>query len=246
MWTVSFSFLFFLPAHSIAQLSVNGVEYGFYQSGYDYSLIQWDKLTHAVDFDFPLNSNGTLNASPQTDFISAAESNCVRPIMCVYSFDPSVMHSVLSNPAFYQNVITQILKDFKTYGYQGVNIDFEGMYSSDKTNFTNFITDLADQVYSNNSNYEVTCAGGGYDGGSNGTSPFDLFSVASATDGWLTPEFSSSCPLSAFARVSLYFVKAIEGKPRAMAAVECHRATVDVRRSDGRTGCGCLFDEAFA
>ena len=132
--------------------------YWEYQTSKNY--LHYDLLTHIVVFDFEADSLGNLSNPlrwPWTEVINAAHSNNVKIIMCVTCFDRDRIRSIISNlkikTIFFENVL-KIVRDFNL---DGVNIDFESLYSADEgTPINNFMKDLSEFMHSNINNTEIS------------------------------------------------------------------------------------------
>ena len=115
--------------------------------------LHYNLLTHIACFDFTTDSNGNISNPaywPWTDVINAAHSKGVKIIMSVVNFNKDDIHKIITNSTSRQNLIKNILTKIKVYKLDGVNIDFEGLYTSDRgSNITNFLTVLTDSVHTN-------------------------------------------------------------------------------------------------
>lgn len=115
---------------------------------------QFDLLTHIALFDFSVNSaTGAIGNPPNwpwTDLINAAHSNGVKVIMCVVEFDNDNIHTIITNQTVKNNFFEKVKGKIETYNLDGINIDFEGLHSSDRSNNINtFMVELTDYVHSN-------------------------------------------------------------------------------------------------
>jgi len=63
-------------------------------------------------------------------------------VLTVTLFNSNAISSFLSNANYRQNLITTLVNSVSSAGADGVNIDFEGLPSSQKENMVQFITDL--------------------------------------------------------------------------------------------------------
>ena len=63
-------------------------------------------------------------------------------VLTVTLFNSNAISSLLSNANYRQNLITTLVNSVSSAGADGVNIDFEGLPSSQKENMVQFITDL--------------------------------------------------------------------------------------------------------
>jgi spore germination protein YaaH len=124
------------------------------------SYLRYELLTHIAIFDFSADSLGNISYPlrwPWIDVINAAHSNNVKVIMCITCFDKYKIRSIISNSKnksnFFENVLT-IVKDFNL---DGVNIDFENLYSSDEGNpINNFMNDLTEFIHSYQNDLEIS------------------------------------------------------------------------------------------
>ncbi|HGY55389.1 MAG TPA: T9SS type A sorting domain-containing protein [Caldithrix abyssi] len=136
------------------------------------STLKYDLLSHIAAFDFNVSASGSIgNPSywPWTDVINAAHDKGVRVIMTAVNFDKDEIHTILTDTtvknAFFRNVKSKIA-NFKL---DGVNIDFEGLYTADRGSLLNdFMSELTDYVHTNLPGAEVSFAGpavnwGGWD-----------------------------------------------------------------------------------
>lgn len=94
---------------------------------------------------FAANSKGELYHDYQADFkgtLDWARSKGIRTHASVVLMGSDPLHTLLSNKDNRNRLITALVKEVKTSGYDGVNIDFELMSASDADNFTTFLREL--------------------------------------------------------------------------------------------------------
>jgi spore germination protein YaaH len=141
-----------------------------YQSVRNY--LQYDLLSHIAAFDFSVDVNGNLsNPSywPWTDVINAAHSNGVKVILVAVNFSTSEIHTILTTSSVKEALFANIKSKIAAYKLDGVNIDFEGMSSSDRGALLNgFMSELTSYIHDNCPGSEVSFAGpavnwGGWD-----------------------------------------------------------------------------------
>ena len=107
---------------------------------YDYSL-----LSTIAYFGAEANSTGDIDnwhSWPPNNLISTAHSAGVEVVLTVTLFNSNAISLLLSNANYRQNLITTLVNSVSSAGADGVNIDFEGLPSSQKENMVQFITDL--------------------------------------------------------------------------------------------------------
>lgn len=90
------------------------------------------------------DNNGNLISRANANYVQSAHNNgyTVWPLI-TNGFNPDLSAGVLENATARQNLINNIIKNVDTYKVDGINIDFENMYKSDKDLFTQFINDLS-------------------------------------------------------------------------------------------------------
>ena len=112
-----------------------------------YTRVRWDLISHIGLFDFAVDSAGVVSSPvdwPWNPALDSAAANKVQVIMTIADFDSNSAHYLISNAAsknnFYQNVKSLI----SAYGFAGVNIDFEVLKASDKSQpIVSFLSELS-------------------------------------------------------------------------------------------------------
>lgn len=132
-----------------------------YWVGSVYTNYDWDMLSDFCYFDYsvsPTTGNNT-NASfawATSAAVTAAKTHSVNIHFCATLF---ASHSTFwASATAQQTFITNAINLLNSRGGNGLNIDFEGMGSSDKTPFKNFMLNLCNQVHAANPNYKVSMA----------------------------------------------------------------------------------------
>ncbi|MES2763561.1 MAG: glycosyl hydrolase family 18 protein [Bacteroidota bacterium] len=132
-----------------------------YWVGSVYTNYDWNMLSDFCYFDYSVspttgnNTNGSFAWSTSAA-VTAALSNSVNVHFCATLFGS---HSTFwASSTAQQTFITNAINLLQSRGGNGINIDFEGMGSSDKIPFTAFMTSLCNQVHAANPNYKVTMA----------------------------------------------------------------------------------------
>jgi len=130
---------------------LNKVVYGWHpywsnglQVNYD-----WNLLSHLCYFSYELDATTgnaiTTHSFSTTQVVTDALANGVRVDLCVTLFSNHA--TFLGNATSRQTLITNLINLIQARGAHGVNIDFEGIPASQKTNFRNFMNDLANQMH---------------------------------------------------------------------------------------------------
>lgn len=109
----------------------------------------WDLMTDMSFFSYEVNSaNGnalTTHGWSTSAAVTTALANGVRVNLCVTLF--SDHGTFLNSSTSKQTLITNLITLVQSRGAHGVNIDFEGVSSTYKTQFTNFLIDLCNQMH---------------------------------------------------------------------------------------------------
>jgi len=112
---------------------------------------QWNLLSDLSYFSYevdyltgdPITTNGWETAY----VIDDAQNNGVRVNLCVTLFYDYQHESFFANPAAQQNLIDNLLTLVQNRNANGVNIDFELIPESVKSEYNNFIINLATQFH---------------------------------------------------------------------------------------------------
>jgi hypothetical protein len=131
--------------------NLNKIVFGWhpYWVGSVYTNYQWNLLSHFCFFSYDVNAS-TGNASSTHSFatdpsIDAALANNVKVQLCVVLFsDHATFFGSSTAP---QTLITNLISLVQSRGIHGVNIDFEGVPSTQRTNLTNFMISLCNQMH---------------------------------------------------------------------------------------------------
>ena len=140
------------PISNKATCDLNKVVYGWhpYWSGSAYLNYDWNLLSHMSFFDYEVdattgNAISTHGWASSAAVTAALASGNTKVTLCVTLFQD---HSIFfSSPTAQQTLITNLINLIQSRGAHGVNIDFEGLPSSQKTNFANFMVNLANQFH---------------------------------------------------------------------------------------------------
>ena len=133
--------------------TTNKVVYGWhpYWVGAAYNNYDWDLLTHFSFFSYEVNpANGNALSThgwATSTAVDAALASGVKVTLCVTLFGSSDLATFLSNATSKQNLINNLISTVQARGAHGVNIDFEGIPSSQTTNFANFMVSLTNQMH---------------------------------------------------------------------------------------------------
>lgn len=112
------------------------------------SLSRYGKdIDYIATFSYSIDSNGNLIGEAPQDALALARKMNVKPLMLVHNMlntiDSASVHSVISNTRVRQKLIKNVTQVVTREGYVGVNVDFEGVYPSDRKYFNSFLKELA-------------------------------------------------------------------------------------------------------
>ena len=108
-------------------------------------------LSHIAYFGVELTSSGSIGStsnwhSVAPTLVSRAHSQDVSVHLCLTSFNDSINNTVLPSPSKRSIAISELVTLIEQYGADGINIDIEGMDSSQRENLVLFIAELAQEV----------------------------------------------------------------------------------------------------
>lgn len=143
-------------------------------SGYAYPFISpWvleqtlPFLTELPVFSYGFTAEGEIlppGYGEDSWMIAQAFDFGVRPILTLTPFGPdgnfnnSLIHSVVNNEAYRENLIQNLLEVMADKGYQGVDIDFEYILAEDRDAFTAFVQEVAETMRENGYHTSVALA----------------------------------------------------------------------------------------
>lgn len=109
-------------------------------------------LNYLTIFNYQSSAQGVLNDIDDAKIIQMAQEYNVSPIMSVSSIDIQgkgsfgITNSILSNIAYQNNLIDNIIYILKTKGYSGVNLSFYYILKEDLNSYINFIKNLSKRL----------------------------------------------------------------------------------------------------
>jgi spore germination protein YaaH len=127
---------------------------------------RWELLSHIACFSVEATSTGGFSnkhswptGSLWQKIITEAHSHGVKVILTCTLFSSSSLSTLLSSATYRTNLINNLLDEVKAGNADGVDIDFEGVPGSQKSNLTKFMTDLNNTFKASRSDYHVTICG---------------------------------------------------------------------------------------
>lgn len=132
-----------------------------YWMGPVYNNYQWNLLSDLCYFDYAVSSNTGNNTNSSYNWlgsgaVTAAISNGVDVHICATLFSSHT--TFLASTTAQNTFIANIISDLQARGGKGVNIDFEGMGSSNSAAFTAFIQNLSNQLHTQIPGSELSMA----------------------------------------------------------------------------------------
>jgi spore germination protein YaaH len=130
-----------------------------YWVGSTYTAYQWNLLSDLCYFSYDAspstgnNTNGSF-AWTTASVVTVAKNNGTKIHICatLFSGHSTFWASTTAQTTFINNIVSLL----NVRGGDGVNIDFEGMGSSDKIPFTTFMTNLNNALNTANPNYKLS------------------------------------------------------------------------------------------
>ncbi|MDO9000385.1 glycosyl hydrolase family 18 protein [Sediminibacterium sp.] len=130
-----------------------------YWVGTAYTAYQWNLLSDLCYFSYDVspttgNNTNTSFAWTTASVVTVAKNNGVKIHICatLFSGHSTFWASSTAQTTFINNIVSLL----NARGGDGVNIDFEGMGSSDKIPFTTFMTNLNNALNTANPNYKLS------------------------------------------------------------------------------------------
>ncbi|MCX7606434.1 MAG: glycosyl hydrolase family 18 protein, partial [Bacteroidia bacterium] len=124
-----------------------------YWAGTAFTSYQWNLLSTVVFFSYEVDpatgsySNPTvINTWRSTSLVPLAQSNGTEVQLCATLFGGTDLATFLSSTAARRRCIDSLISLIAQRNADGINIDFEGLPNSQRTNFTNFMQQLRDSL----------------------------------------------------------------------------------------------------
>ncbi len=113
--------------------------------------VPWAHLTHLAVFSSGVDASGQLDASAFSDaevagLVTRGRSEGVRMHLCVTQFDDDTLDALLSSRTARARLVADVAAAVAAHGYDGVNIDFEGVPEARRADMVAFTAELAAAV----------------------------------------------------------------------------------------------------
>lgn len=120
-----------------------------YWQASQYNNFQWEQLSDLCWFSYEVNAS-TGNATSThswatTPVVAAAQNNGKRVHLCVTLFSSHA--TFFANPTAQTTLVNNLIAALQQRNAIGINIDFEGVPSSQKANLTAFMKNLSESVH---------------------------------------------------------------------------------------------------
>lgn len=172
----------------------SGVVLGYYTVDYPGDRLSYNSLlnsnqliNHVAMFDFCVDERGNLNGSVSPEGLKLAREKGLRTLMVVHNisagtFDRKSAYSAISAKANRNNLAGNILAQVEKYGYDGVNIDIEGIPSYGKDDFNAFLEQLSSQLKSRSKLLTIAVPAKTGDAGNSWTGAYDYRTIGRLSD----------------------------------------------------------------
>jgi len=127
------------PLNKNTPATLNKTVFGFLP-WWEYNLgthqnLKYDFLTHIAVFSFSADRDGNLQDPPNwpwIDLINAAIDKNVKVMLTITNFNPDDIHRLMVDIGVRKKLLENIRAKLMAYGLNGVIVDFENIYDSDK------------------------------------------------------------------------------------------------------------------
>ncbi|MFZ5597824.1 MAG: glycosyl hydrolase family 18 protein [Bacillota bacterium] len=166
---------------------------GFYAVDYPGDVRSYDSysknsqlVNQVAMFDYTIDAWGNLKGSPSNDGIWLAKSKGDQSVMVVHNISGYIdlwsANSVITNQSYRKNLRDNILKKMWQYGYDGVNIDLEGISANARKDFNTFLEELSGSLRANNKLLTVAVPAKTSDYGSSWNEAYDYATIGRLAD----------------------------------------------------------------
>lgn len=135
---------------NLGPMDVNG--YAFPNIGAETLNLTLPHLTYITLFSYQINADGSLNPIVTGTVVSRARESGVAPLMAITNirqgggFDSDLAHEVLSSETAQENLLDQVVQTLES-GYEGLNIDFEYIFRTDRENYNQFLRRATERLH---------------------------------------------------------------------------------------------------
>jgi len=107
-------------------------------------------LNGVVPFWYTIHSDGSITGSAQSDVLNYAARHHMWVFALIQNMSGGVVyHTLFTDPVARERAIEGMLALVEQDGYDGVNLDFEGISPEDRGRYTSFVRDLSAVLHEN-------------------------------------------------------------------------------------------------
>ncbi len=144
-------------------------------------------INHVAMFDFCVDGKGNLKGEASSEGIGLARKKGARTLMVVHNisagtFDRRAAQSAISVKEHRNNLINNIVSRMDKYGYDGVNIDIEGLPRHLREDFNAFIEQLSSQMKSRSKMLTLAVPAKTGDAGNSWSGAYDYKTIGRLAD----------------------------------------------------------------
>jgi chitinase len=122
---------------------------GWTQNDMPAQAVDFSATTHIIHFSVVPNTNGTLDFTPNTltvgnstDLVTRAHAAGVKVLLCVGGADSENGFLGATSAGTLSTFLTNLVSTMTTRGYDGIDVDWEPLPSTDFAQFTNLVSGL--------------------------------------------------------------------------------------------------------
>ena len=120
-----------------------------------------DQISSVNPVLYGVNSDGTLlNRKPSEEslknFLTYCDVNSIEVLPTVGSYDYKIMGNVMSSEVYIDKQVAEIIKEIEKYDFDGIDIDFEKIKSTEKEGYLLFLKKLQEELHSKEKILSVT------------------------------------------------------------------------------------------
>lgn len=122
-----------------------------FNNGFESLKLRKENIKRIHPVLYSLNSNGTLmDRKPSeislNDFLTFTKSENITVIPTIGSYDSKVLNSVLSSDVYIEKNIGEILSEVEKYDFDGIDIDYEKIYTQDRDRYLSYLSLLSSRL----------------------------------------------------------------------------------------------------
>ena len=108
-----------------------------------------DKISIIAPANYSVDEDGIVWGEVDPRVLKLAKQHNVKVMPLIHNpgFDQQMLHGLLANKQARQRTIESLLDECKTYGYDGIQFDFENLHINDKDLFTEFYRETAEKLH---------------------------------------------------------------------------------------------------